>query len=133
MFVFGFIGCGQQAHAHLDAVLDLFPDLSAVLTNSRSMGSAEVPVEEPRSRALSARTTNNADMLHLPVRTFTLNDPRLRSNRLGLRATHSAPSTVEISGRLNVLLGEAASPNKVRALVVKVVAEEGFEPPTHGL
>jgi site-specific DNA recombinase len=40
---------------------------------------------------------------------------------------------VEISGRLNALLGESAYPNRVRALGVKVVAEEGFEPPTQGL
>ena len=40
---------------------------------------------------------------------------------------------VEISGRLNALLGEQAYPNKVRGVWGKVVAEEGFEPPTHGL
>ena len=40
---------------------------------------------------------------------------------------------VEIKGRLNALLGEKAFPNGVRAVWGSVVAEEGFEPPTHGL
>jgi site-specific DNA recombinase len=40
---------------------------------------------------------------------------------------------VEIKGRLNALLGEGAFPNGVRAVCGKLVAEEGFEPPTHGL
>jgi site-specific DNA recombinase len=40
---------------------------------------------------------------------------------------------VEINGRLNALLGEQAYPNKVRGVWGKMVAEEGFEPPTHGL
>jgi site-specific DNA recombinase len=40
---------------------------------------------------------------------------------------------VEIKGRLNALLGEEALPNGVRAVCGKLVAEEGFEPPTHGL
>jgi hypothetical protein len=40
---------------------------------------------------------------------------------------------VEITGRLNALLGERAYPNKVRGVWGKMVAEEGFEPPTHGL
>jgi site-specific DNA recombinase len=41
--------------------------------------------------------------------------------------------TVEIVGRLNALLGEQAYPNKVSGVWGKMVAEEGFEPPTHGL
>ena len=40
---------------------------------------------------------------------------------------------VEVTGRLNALLGEQAYPNKVRGVWGKMVAEEGFEPPTHGL
>jgi site-specific DNA recombinase len=40
---------------------------------------------------------------------------------------------VEIKRRLNALLGEEAFPNGVRAVCGKLVAEEGFEPPTHGL
>jgi site-specific DNA recombinase len=38
-----------------------------------------------------------------------------------------------IAGRLNALLGEKAFPNGVRAVCGLVVAEDGFEPPTHGL
>ena len=41
--------------------------------------------------------------------------------------------SVTITGRLNPVLGEKAFPNAVRASVGKLVAEEGFEPPTHGL
>jgi site-specific DNA recombinase len=40
---------------------------------------------------------------------------------------------VEIRGRLNMLLGDDAFPNGVRAVWGSLVAEEGFEPPTHGL
>ncbi|TYL74643.1 recombinase family protein [Bradyrhizobium cytisi] len=40
---------------------------------------------------------------------------------------------VEIAGRLNALLGEAAYPNRVTGVWGKVVAGEGLEPPTPGL
>jgi hypothetical protein len=40
---------------------------------------------------------------------------------------------VEITGRLNALLGENAYPNRVKGVWGSVVAEEGFEPPTQGL
>lgn len=40
---------------------------------------------------------------------------------------------VEIAGRLTALLGEKAYPNKIRGVWGKMVAEEGFEPPTRGL
>lgn len=40
---------------------------------------------------------------------------------------------VEVSGRLTALLGERAYPNRVRGVWGKMVAEEGFEPPTQGL
>jgi hypothetical protein len=46
---------------------------------------------------------------------------------------------LEITGRLNALLGESADPNGLRAsaatpsTVGAVVAEEGLEPPTRGL
>ncbi|MBI1218501.1 MAG: recombinase family protein [Rhodobacteraceae bacterium] len=47
----------------------------------------------------------------------------------------SAPGAVEIevSGRLNAVLGDRAYPNGVRRVWGKMVAEEGFEPPTRGL
>ncbi|WP_370205796.1 MULTISPECIES: recombinase family protein [Bradyrhizobium] len=41
--------------------------------------------------------------------------------------------TVEISGRLNALLGEKAFPNQVKGVWGKMVAGEGLEPPTPGL
>lgn len=40
---------------------------------------------------------------------------------------------VEISGRLNALLGEEAFPNRRKGVWGKLVAAEGFEPPTKGL
>nr|WP_281931933.1 recombinase family protein [Methylocystis iwaonis] len=40
---------------------------------------------------------------------------------------------VEVSGRLTALLGERAYPNRVSGVWGKMVAEEGFEPPTQGL
>jgi site-specific DNA recombinase len=40
---------------------------------------------------------------------------------------------VEITGRLNSLLGDQAFPNGIRAMGGLMVAEEGFEPPTQGL
>jgi DNA invertase Pin-like site-specific DNA recombinase len=40
---------------------------------------------------------------------------------------------VEVSGRLNPLLGDQAYPNGIRRVWGTMVAEEGFEPPTHGL
>ena len=40
---------------------------------------------------------------------------------------------VEIAGRLTALLGEKAYPNGVKRVWGKMVAEEGFEPPTQGL
>ena len=40
---------------------------------------------------------------------------------------------VEITGRLNDLLGEKAYPNRVTGVWESVVAEEGLEPPTRGL
>ncbi len=40
---------------------------------------------------------------------------------------------VEIAGRPNALLGEKAYPNQVKGVWGKVVAKEGFEPPTPGL
>lgn len=61
--VIGFVGCGQQARAHLDAFVDLFPELSAVLTFSRSTDSAEALAEEARSRGLNTESTGNADDL----------------------------------------------------------------------
>jgi site-specific DNA recombinase len=40
---------------------------------------------------------------------------------------------VEIVGRLNALLGKTAYPNGVKGVWGKMVAEDGFEPPTRGL
>ena len=48
-------------------------------------------------------------------------------------STRAGGVQVEISGRLTALLGEQAYPNRVRGVWGKMVAEEGFEPPTQGL
>jgi site-specific DNA recombinase len=47
--------------------------------------------------------------------------------------TRTGGVQVEITGRLTALLGEQAFPNQVRGVWGKMVAEEGFEPPTQGL
>ena len=46
---------------------------------------------------------------------------------------HRGGVAVEISGRLNALLGEVAYPHGVQGVWGSVVAREGFEPPTQGL
>jgi site-specific DNA recombinase len=48
-------------------------------------------------------------------------------------ATRPGAVEVEISGRLNALLGAPAYPDGVRGVWGKLVAGEGFEPPTKGL
>ena len=40
---------------------------------------------------------------------------------------------IEIAGRLNSLLADSAHPNGIRRVWGLMVAEDGFEPPTHGL
>jgi len=52
---------------------------------------------------------------------------------VGRDASRIGGVIVEIAGRLNALLGEQAHPDKARGVWGKLVAEEGFEPPTHGL
>ncbi len=47
--------------------------------------------------------------------------------------TRSGGVIVEITGRLNSLLGENAYPNRVKGVWGSMVAEEGLEPPTRGL
>ena len=49
--------------------------------------------------------------------------------------SQAKPGGVEvlISGRLNALLGDDAFPNRIRGVCGKMVAEDGFEPPTRGL
>jgi hypothetical protein len=51
-----------------------------------------------------------------------------------VKAEPSAPSglRIEIAGRLRALLGERAFPNG-SVVCGSMVAEDGFEPPTHGL
>jgi ornithine cyclodeaminase/alanine dehydrogenase len=59
----GFVGCGLQAHAHLDAFLALYPHLSEALCLSRSNASAEALAIAARSRGLAARVQSSADDL----------------------------------------------------------------------
>lgn len=59
----GFVGCGQQAYAHLDAFLDLYPGLATALAMSRSRASAEHLAEAAVSRGLSAEVVADADQL----------------------------------------------------------------------
>lgn len=52
----GMIGCGLQAHAHLNAFMDVFPNLHTLLAFSRSMSSAEGLAAAGRQRGLVAST-----------------------------------------------------------------------------
>lgn len=59
--VIGFVGCGEQAHAHLAAFLDLYPTLSGALALSRSRGSAVRLAEAASARGLAAEVVDDAD------------------------------------------------------------------------
>lgn len=59
----GLVGCGLQAHAHLDAFLDLFPGLATVLVFSRSPASAARLGAAARARGLQTKTLDDADDL----------------------------------------------------------------------
>lgn len=59
----GFVGCGQQAYAHLEAFLDLYPGLTTALLLSRSRASAERLAEAAASRGLSAEIASAADQV----------------------------------------------------------------------
>jgi ornithine cyclodeaminase/alanine dehydrogenase len=56
----GFIGCGLQAHAHLDAFLALYSGLTHAICLSRSNASAEALAMAARSRGLMAKVSGNA-------------------------------------------------------------------------
>lgn len=58
-----FVGCGLQAHAHLDAFLDLYPGLTTALMLSRSRASAERLAEAARARGLTAEVVDDPDLL----------------------------------------------------------------------
>jgi ornithine cyclodeaminase/alanine dehydrogenase len=59
----GFIGCGLQAHAHLDAFIALYPGLSEALCLSRSKVSAEALADAARTRGLAAEVSHSANEL----------------------------------------------------------------------
>lgn len=55
------IGCGAQAHAHLDAFLDLYPGLDCLLAMSRSRASAERLAASAAERGLATEVFETAD------------------------------------------------------------------------
>jgi ornithine cyclodeaminase/alanine dehydrogenase len=59
----GFVGCGLQAYAHLDAFLDLYPGLDEVLCFSRSEASAASLAATARSHGLASEVSVSADDL----------------------------------------------------------------------
>jgi ornithine cyclodeaminase/alanine dehydrogenase len=61
--IIGFIGCGLQAHAHLDAFTALFPGLTTVLAMSRSRSSAVTLAEAATRKGLASEVVNDADLL----------------------------------------------------------------------
>jgi site-specific DNA recombinase len=116
----------------------------------------ELAAEEARLRADLAAATPRMDVITLHPTVLARYEKGLADLEHGLteglqggdqegaRALHELVETVtvfrgnggpgsvevEISGRLNALLGEKAYPNRVWG---KLVAEEGLEPPTRGL
>ena len=80
-------------------------------------------LQETLDRGVRAGDSESAEAMRDLVETVTVfRDP-----------SKSRGVEVEIVGRLTALLGENAYPNGVRGVWGKMVAEEGFEPPTHGL
>jgi site-specific DNA recombinase len=80
-------------------------------------------LQEALASGVRAGDTECAEAMRELVETVTVcRDP----SRLG-------GVEVEIAGRLTALLGEKAYPNGVKGVWGKMVAEEGFEPPTQGL
>lgn len=82
-----------------------------------------VELQDALSKGIRAGDSEAADAIRELIDTVTVYRDSSRSGGVA----------IEISGRLNALLGEQAYPNKVRGVWGKVVAEEGFEPPTRGL
>lgn len=80
-------------------------------------------LQDALSKGISAGDSEAADALRNLVETVTVFRDPLRPGGV----------TVEITGRLNQLLGEQAYPNKVQGVWGKMVAREGLEPPTPGL
>jgi site-specific DNA recombinase len=80
-------------------------------------------LRETISRGINAGDTKAAQAMRHLVETVTV-----------FRST-SRPGgvEVEITGQLTALLGDRAYPNGVRGVCGKMVAGEGFEPPTLGL
>lgn len=64
----GFVGCGQQAHGHLEALRDVLPGLTDVVCLSRSAGSARALADAARGLGLRGReTTSPGDVLACDV------------------------------------------------------------------
>lgn len=59
----GFVGCGLQAYAHLDAFLDLYPSLTGVLAFSRSRSSAEELSKVAIGKGLTAEVVDDSAAL----------------------------------------------------------------------
>ena len=82
-----------------------------------------VQLQDALSKGINARDSDAAEAIRDLVETVTLfRDP-----------SRPGGVTIEITGRLNALLGEQAYPNKVRGVWGKMVAGEGLEPPAPGL
>lgn len=59
----GFIGCGSQAHSHLDAFVDLFPSLRTTYLFSRTLASAEKLASAASEKRLATIIANDPDAL----------------------------------------------------------------------
>jgi site-specific DNA recombinase len=82
-----------------------------------------IQLQDALSKGINAGDSDAAEAIRDLVETVTVfRDP-----------SRPGGVTIEITGRLNALLGEQAYPNKVRGVWGKMVAGEGLEPPTPGL
>lgn len=57
----GFVGCGLQAHAHLEAMHDLFPGMTTVLCNSRSVQSARRLADRAEALGMKAEVRSSPE------------------------------------------------------------------------
>ena len=80
-------------------------------------------LEDALGRSVTAGDTDAAEAIRDLVDTVTVFRNPARPGGVA----------VEIAGRLNALLGDTAYPNRVTGVWGKMVAGEGFEPPTPGL
>ncbi len=144
----------QEASRCIDYLVKGFGNLERIAARSKELGIEEAKV---RSELAKAPAPINVVALHpkilLQYEAQIANLQKATAGSLASGDTKAAEALreliervvvfrneertggvlVEITGRLNALMGERAWPNGVRSSVGSMVAEEGLEPPTRGL